>query len=223
MTGYFPSNGKCVQCNSSCTACSNSPTTCSACATGFVLQGNTCQPACNLANYEYKSTCFACQAACSSCVGGGINQCTGCNDGYLLNDQNTCVPGCVDGKYLDNGACKPCVANCQICTSANQCNVPVPPFFVDIGVPVANCSNGKYASDTRQCKPCDTTCASCSGGNKAQCITCVTGLLLDINQCLTQCPTGKYNNNSTCVSCNSNCSTCQNGNSCTGCATGLVL
>lgn len=71
-----------------------------------------------------------------------------------------------------------------------------------------------------QCVPCPANCLNCNPNNI--CIFCVSGSFYHRGACVSTCPAGFFNVDSTCVFCGLNCTSCSISG-CLTCADGFVL
>lgn len=145
------------------------------CPTGSFLSSGNCIKTCPTGYFGNSAinTCDSCNSACSSCAGGLITQCGGCNDGYLLSG-NTCVPGCISGKYLNSGKCLNCSTSCQTCNDGSSCaSCSVNLFLTPTAQCSPTCPDGYYKiSAQSKCGQCQLTCGTCSGPLPTDCQTC---------------------------------------------------
>ena len=64
---------------------------------------------------------------------------------------------------------------------------------------------------------CYFKCHKCSGPNPNECLSCLSGFSFLDNQCLDQCPDGRYSHELVCIECDPKCRTCFGPNSNTEC------
>lgn len=103
--GYYPSNGKCLPCDSSCYSCS-SQDVCTSCNAPYILNDKKC---------TFKPT-ITCVSNCSSCYQNST-YCTGCLAGYFLTPAKTCLNLCPTGYFGLQSECLRCNSTCNSCTS----------------------------------------------------------------------------------------------------------
>jgi hypothetical protein len=156
----------------------------------LVLQGTTCQAACNAGFVAVNGVCQV------DCAGVGQNAsierpcCVG-----LVNQNGVCQTACSSGYSPTNGVCVP------ICGAANQ--PPHPTYgccnglFVENGLCVSSCSNGFAPNAQGVCTPL------CSSAGTAPHPTygCCAGLVIQDGVCQTQCNAGYANYNGVCLNC----------------------
>ena len=120
-SGSFATAGVCKACPSGCSACSDNKT-CTRCNNG-VLNDGLCTATCDAQEYidRANNSCKSCHASCSICSGANNNQCSACNEGFLLKE-TTCVAGCRTGLYLSQAKCLPCSDNCLECSDGKICS-----------------------------------------------------------------------------------------------------
>ncbi|KAL4483581.1 hypothetical protein ABPG72_016862 [Tetrahymena utriculariae] len=224
----------CQDCYQTCKSCyDGQPTSCYDCVDGYVqvpdLQSN-------------QQICVSCAILnCRECFSN--NQCSICENGFLLN-KNT-------------GLCEPCqVQNCQDCTGdKTKCNTCLPSYQLQLSknqqlcILKGNCQLGQYQDAQGNCNlKCDNSCLHCFAAGNTNCYQCANGYYQFQNECLpcspscqtceksdhycTSCPNnmilsgstcvkncnyGEYNNNGFCQPCPPNCISCFDANTCTTC------
>ncbi|CAG9329240.1 unnamed protein product [Blepharisma stoltei] len=119
-----------------------------------------------------------------------------------------------------------CDSNCYTCfTTPNYCTSCDPSGsypYLDGNTCNANCPNGQYDNITtpaKKCDDCDTICLTCKDYS-TYCLTCDSAGLYPYyydNTCSSSCPSGKYGDGLTCLSCINPCATCSSASVCTSC------
>ena len=186
------------------------------CDTDYTCEGNQCSK-CLPGYYKYFSSCRKCYLGCLSCNGGQCYNCNPpvCVNGTDICDYATCdkagcsgnvavkCSGCPDGFYLENSFCFRCDhVNCK-CYFANSCDQCLPGYYdtntlctkcvpgkyghscelscistcddgtcgKESGLCLTGCASDEYLDDTGQCQPCpNPRCASCV--NSTYCSSC---------------------------------------------------
>lgn len=124
---YSDYNNACQMCSAGCKDCLNS-STCTGCYSGYYLYAGQCVGACPDRYYPAigASVCSLCYSGCLECSGGGMDDCTVCDNGLLLytdaNGSKDCVDACPKGAYKANLACILCNSTCNECTSGLVCS-----------------------------------------------------------------------------------------------------
>jgi proprotein convertase subtilisin/kexin type 5 len=215
MSGFTLSSDACYYCSNvaHCTTCI-ADNTCGTCAATYTLSSGKCYlcttpshcTTCtasqhcgtcdNSGTYTlYNGNCFDCTAVadCATCTADGY--CGTCNAGYTAN----------------GGICVACnVVNCDVCTSSNTCGT---------------CASG-YTLDNNHCYSCGPDkCAQCLTCNAvtSNCTSCTPygTLYLYSGSCYANCPSGTFNDQSTCrcTDCATGCKVCygSTADKCTSC------
>uniref|UniRef100_A0A8C4EH67 Proprotein convertase subtilisin/kexin type 5b n=1 Tax=Dicentrarchus labrax TaxID=13489 RepID=A0A8C4EH67_DICLA len=184
---------------------------------------------CLLFNFNALKTFLNCVSACFS--GTGIEACTKCADGYLLEDWR-CVSTCSTGYYLseqtsDNGqvqrSCKKCDHSCYECLGPGErnCSSCVSGYNLEAGACVVStiCKDGEYLSRHEKCHLCDATCFQCSGPEREDCTSCPVTRLFDDGRCDIRCQKGRYAMDKQCHLCHHTCQECtdEGPDNCTSC------
>ena len=142
------------------------------------------------------SNCGACtNAACSSCLSSGTNQCFYCFSPNFFDISST-----------------NCISSCSSPSIALTIN------SFKLCLPINTCPYGNYTivGDTSQCTHiCNDICETCAYAAN-NCTSCKGSAILFNNKCYDQCPQGYFygiNNNvsyyqKTCLSCTSTCASC---------------
>lgn len=145
----------------------------------------------------------------------------------------SCRAQCPDGTYSSSGQCYACNSSCKTCSNQNQCNSCNYPFVLLANRCVSDCQNGTFYGDG-SCRACDPSCLTCAGYSTS-CTSCPSPLILYNNTCYTicpvatvngtctiVCPSGSYLSGTSCLPCDTKCSTCfGSATNCTSCASGL--
>ncbi|KAL4451032.1 hypothetical protein ABPG74_021354 [Tetrahymena malaccensis] len=236
--GYFNSGGKCLNCNSPCFNCINLNTFCTDCINGFylynnscvnpcpnnlVIQGNICQPNCNLGYYlDFTSNkCIQCPSGCVSCF--NQYQCyNGCQPNYFFLD-GQCIQTCPSGYFPAQGVfpqCQKCLQYCSACNNGNTCssctifyqNQQITQIFLILGI------SGYFLDPTSQtCLSCPYNCLQCTSQDPSTCTSCITKLSPCLQSYQCQFPSGYFfDNQCNKIYCPANCSRC-NVNGCLQC------
>ncbi|ELP94573.1 protein serine/threonine kinase, putative [Entamoeba invadens IP1] len=252
VSGMYPNTNKqCINCDLSCSMCSQTTGLCSVCASGYtkpVSDNQTCDSCstafpnciscsqtlrqcqtCSTGFYPLQTSPYTCQQCHSSCA----NRCNS-STGYCT----TCVSGYVPQLNQPSLTCELCSSfdtNCQTCATdgTRSCTL---------------CKSTYYISDNKKCSKCDASCDYKCDGNTGYCTSCASNYVFssltsrvcqkcsefDSNcvlcasnfsrKCLI-CNTGFYPNDSgKCVSCATNCTTCDSATGiCTLCASENVF
>ncbi|KAL4496783.1 hypothetical protein ABPG73_011749 [Tetrahymena malaccensis] len=246
--GYYPnSNNVCTSCTNNFPNCSQcSSTQCQQCTNPyyFVQGQNICQQQCPpgyaSTSVNGSNQCIQCSnSLCMRCDSSNLNTCTSCypqsSNPYLQS--NTCVPSCPTNYYPNNQnqciLCSNTFPGCATCSPNSCITCSNPNQYLDIttNTCVDSCNPPLVSinSPTKQCiQDCNkiASCIKCTtdNSNNQTCQLCSNGTVLDQNQCVTNCPSGKYSDNqSKCQPCNNlfqgckictsiTCSQCQNQN-----------
>ncbi|KIK66073.1 hypothetical protein GYMLUDRAFT_957072 [Collybiopsis luxurians FD-317 M1] len=237
LNGECGSNGQC-SCNAGWTTADNG-TACAKCAPGFFLTST--------------GDCKICSIGCDSCSDGtGECQTCKSGFTQDANDRTKCdaQPSttstgtvCPDGSFSSGSSCTPCSPSCQTCNgpTSNNCVLCASGSYAFNGSCVTADSNGICSgtgliadNNKKECDTCGAKCTSCaiSGFNTAstvnqlKCTGCLPGSFLSNGQCVESCPAGSFvssQNNSTCQTCDSSCSTCAGSSTfCLTCANGQL-
>ncbi|KAL7714041.1 Protein serine/threonine kinase [Entamoeba marina] len=226
--GYYLINNECLTCSSkydsNCELCDSLK--CYSCLNGVLINNSYCltDTGCEIED----SKCLNCNdkgswfngTSCEKCDEGCVNCintiCIKCDDDYIINfENNTCSKRRVD--------------NCN--TYSN--------YYSDRCI---ECNDGYYLNnDEQECYSCPEHCTTCH--NSTYCYECNDGyMLLDdvcvlvslyLSNCKTAipgssggcaiCNEGYYREQTTCSKCISNCTKCNNGESCLICESNYFL
>ncbi|XP_053474688.1 proprotein convertase subtilisin/kexin type 5 [Ictalurus furcatus] len=233
--GYYLDHEEnvCWKCSDNCVKCT-SFSVCTECPEGTSLMGNRCQKSCKTGTFyqEQKDSCEPCHSACATCSAAGLESCTRCADGYVMEEWK-CVSSCSHGFYptqtpsdltgKTQGNCKRCDVSCLACIGPGKrnCSECVEGLMLQDGACVLthNCADGEYQDDHGNCNACDSTCLKCKGPKKDDCVWCASPRLLDEGQCVVRCPEGKYASGGQCRVCDHTCAQCVDAglSDCTSC------
>jgi len=192
---------------SECSTCTSADI-CTSCAASFFLLNSRCVSECG-EGYKENSTTGICDSCnvnkCKDCD-ADITKCTTCFDGYLLLGDNQCVQPCPTGFYLDEN--NDCVA-CDTTSGNPWCKPP--------------CADGNYPDFSKnECETCKDECSKCTSATV--CTECKASnyFIADKNDCVTTCPTGYLNDDTTspisCKKCDTGCVECSTTyDNCTRC------
>lgn len=218
--GTFKENNSyiCKSCDFPCISCI-SQEICSECASGYILNGDTCEK-CVVENCNF---CENSLTTCINCTSGFFNYLGICQNECPIGfwpDQTTnkcmpCVNNCIscnnslcekchNGYFLNISSCSLCDSPCLTCEQTGfYCTSCLnSSSFLLNGKCYEVCPEGYWPDNfSKKCKPCQLHCRECE--NLAGCLFCETGYFNShINGCL-PCSMG-------CLSCLSDntCETC---------------
>jgi hypothetical protein len=229
--GYYISESKCMICESSCKACL-SDIVCTNCNSGYYLSGSSCR---------------YCGIHCKTCSNDLV--CIECEFGYYLKNQG-CVSECGDRYFYSNNVCLPCDNNCLSC-SDNICTKCESEYYLNHGICALECNIGYYTENS-ECLPCNSNCISCNNReicnqcyhgyhpneglcepicaifcnscyDSSTCDECKPGYYLKNGECVTECGSEYYLNNSDCKVCDTGCSKCSSDSICEECKSEYFL
>ncbi|XP_061555258.1 proprotein convertase subtilisin/kexin type 5-like [Phycodurus eques] len=222
----------CRKCSEKCSRCTSS-SVCTECKADARLRGNRCQRRCASGMYldEAEGLCKACHRVCTACAGAGVEACTQCAEGYLMEEWR-CVPSCSSGFFATNPemadgrwVCRRCDASCLTCVGPGRanCSSCSSGHSLQEGECVLHtaCADGEYQANDGMCRPCHPTCLKCTGPQHLDCINCGASHALDEGRCLAECSRGKYQSGGQCHLCDHTCATCVEAGpaNCTSCVT----
>ncbi|KAL7719714.1 Protein serine/threonine kinase [Entamoeba marina] len=224
--GYYSNNSQCIDCSLTfeyCDLCNCDG--CLTCSENYVLiDDGSCSLNTNCLNIS-DSICLSCNDKgswfngyeciecgnnCKNCINGN---CVECNDGYILQSENNCTfneypdnciilsyygtcQRCSDGYYLNDASCLKCPMYCKTCFNSTYC---------------FECKDEFMISEDNECVYMGETNANCKTaipGSSGGCAICNDGY---------------YRNQTFCESCISNCTKCNNGESCLYCDSDFFL
>ncbi|KAL4489762.1 hypothetical protein ABPG72_022402 [Tetrahymena utriculariae] len=156
----------------------------------------------------------------------GFSNCLTCNLPLSYwKSTSECISSCASGQYLDTNTnnCTQCDSSCLNCFggSKKQCvDCQLPRYFQKLTTSCElQCQPNQYGNSK--------TAMQCSGNSNTQCTSCSSQLIFYNNQCLTQCPSGLFiqQSNNSCVPCDQRCKSCngQSSSSCLSCKPGAFL
>ncbi|ELK16427.1 Extracellular matrix protein FRAS1 [Pteropus alecto] len=237
--GFYQAGALCLVCHESCSACWG-PTEkhCLACRDPLqVLREGGCESSCGNGFYNKQGTCSACDQSCKSC-GSSSPRCLTCTEKTVLHD-GKCISECPGGYYADaTGRCKVCHNSCASCSGprASQCTACAHPQALRQGYCLPTCGESFYP-DHRVCKACHSSCLTCVGPERSHCTQCkkpeealqveqLSGANITSGECLSQCRTQFYlENTGLCEACHQSCFRCagKSPHNCTACRHSHVL
>ncbi|KAL7718095.1 Protein serine/threonine kinase [Entamoeba marina] len=224
---YYSNNSQCIDCSltfgSNCEICNING--CLNCSNGVIINNGSCSLNTNCLNIDYSiclscndkgswfngNECLECGDNCKNCING---YCIECNDDYILQSENNCIDTneypdncinlsyygtcqrCSDGYYLNNNLCYECSNECTKCHNLTYC---------------FECNDGYMLNDNNECVDMSESNANCKTvipGSSGGCAICNAGY---------------YREQTTCLSCISNCTKCNNGESCLICESDYFL
>ncbi|EAS01190.2 LA domain protein (macronuclear) [Tetrahymena thermophila SB210] len=252
QNGYIlDANNQCIACSQTCKTCSNQFNQCLSCFDGYYFDNlnkvcSPCIPGCKQCNnltscnvgqcfdpYFYDTTsqtCLQCSPQCLSCTGN--NNCTTCEDGYVLIS-GSCVQCDQD--------CRKCSQSTDNCTDCYQ-NFKLVQFFrsycyqkyscsCSLTKGVCNsysyndcvCMQGYYKVSSNACNKCIQHCQDCTDGST--CTNCFPPYVkTNLNTCvLNKCDSTQYFDGSQCQFCPPGCLTCTSNQICTSCIKSYYL
>jgi hypothetical protein len=196
--------------------------------------------------YKHKNgECKKCYEACDDCEEESTDKenqkCISClNNKYLQRDKGNCIDNCLSGYYINNTFCEECNSSCLTCDKGFSDNSPHCTscsenklLKEDSEECVNECLNGYYYEDNKYCKKCHSSCLTCSQGysnDSSHCTSCINNKYFqrDKGNCIDNCLSGYYVNNTFCEKCDPSCLTCDKGFSdnsshCTSCPENLLF
>jgi proprotein convertase subtilisin/kexin type 5 len=215
----------CSPCHLTCLTCSGPTTTqCTSCSSGSYLLQKQCMSSCPsgtvLIQQATTSICRKCSLGCANCTVSTTSslstKCTLCLPNYYLY-RDSCLSVCPAGTYAS-----PTSFNCNSCNLVG-CQSCI--FNSSMSVQCTICQAGYFFLAHNA--TCVTTCPSEYMLSNSQCVLIpVCRNYIYNNLCLISCPTSTYAVTSptkACVSCSSNCMSCQNSSSCIQCSNTTYL
>ncbi|KAL4499150.1 hypothetical protein ABPG72_017052 [Tetrahymena utriculariae] len=206
-----------------------------------------CDPSCKTCVYPVQDStkvCIDCDQSCQICNGSLSNNCLSCASPLFLNTDNTCkaiysnTQKCVTtcpSKYFantSNNTCSACHPTCNSCNGSlsNNCISCSLPNYLQTNAQqcLPTCQLNEYQDSIQiACKACDPSCKTCNGQGPNKCQSCnANQYLYQGNSCVSNCPSGFYNNLTICSSCSSSCLTCNypgDSSTCTSCSSNQFL
>ncbi|CAD8093460.1 unnamed protein product [Paramecium primaurelia] len=228
-SGYYgDSNKVCQACNSSCLTCDGpQENNCLSCGASIFYLASTkrCTTLCPDKFYGKTDTfiCESCINGCLKCI--NPFDCQYCDENFFLNTLNSinnCLAVCPDGYFgaVTARACRQCDPGCKTCKGSTQsdCIICSAGRFNYMGDCIATCPAGTFLDTVNmRCDTCSQGCSTCTAIGMGNCTTCEFGYLFYNKGCYITCPTGSYKTGTTCTSCISNCSVCNDSISCQRC------
>ena len=166
-----------------------------------------------------------CHSNCLTCNGGLSNKCLSCASPKKLIGTE-CV--------ICHSSCLPENCNGPAANQCTKCDNSAGMFLKPDSTCVPCATTVGFFISGISCLPCDSSCATCVDSDK-NCKTCSSPSLFlrkdSSNNCLSDCPSGRYSfpdptnsNQLTCNLCSSNCITCQEtATKCLTCSPSLYL
>ncbi|KAL7717778.1 Protein serine/threonine kinase [Entamoeba marina] len=223
--GYYSNNSECIKCSltfDNCELCNIN--SCLSCLNGVLIDDGSCSINTDCLNIDYSiclscndngnwfngNECISCGDNCKNCING---YCIECNDDYILQSDNNCIENeypdncitlsyygtcqrCSNGYYLNNNLCYDCSNECTTCHNLTYC---------------FECNDGYMLNSNNECVDISESNANCKTaipGSSGGCAICNDGY---------------YRNQTSCLSCISNCNKCNNGESCISCESNYFL
>ena len=229
---YFVNNKiKCESCSTNCKQCTTAASTeCTSCLNEYILVSKSCVicsitstlttcatcptdgkcSSCQESNYLNDFVCLACPLTCQRC--SDENTCSLCKSGYTLTTDNKCaqsLPNCNIILGNDTTKCSSC--NYGYGFTEDFFCAPEIPYCSTIGREIPSeckvCFEGYGFDMKKTCQKCTPSCKFCSDSSEV-CLTCFDGYYLIYDVCL---------------SCDSKCAACTDGETCTKCADGYYM
>jgi proprotein convertase subtilisin/kexin type 5 len=231
-------SGKCSACPQYCRHCieKREEVACIECDEGYhKLEDKKCVESCPdryFVDFE-TNECQQCDVSCSQCVGADADDCLSCGSSAILYGSQ-CVNECPSKTFHDSVSmqCLPCDVPCLQCfgSDSDSCTDCNPNFFLLSANHscLSSCPASFYPNRViAECLPCHASCSSCEGPGAASCLTCMTGLVSYMGECLNTCPNQTYEsmvgNHRVCRPCHASCASCLKSDRCTRCPHGSVL
>ncbi|KAL7720566.1 Tyrosine kinase [Entamoeba marina] len=223
--GYYSNNSQCIDCSltyNNCELCNING--CLSCSNGVIINNGSCSLNTNCLNIDDSiclscddkgswfngNECIECGDNCKNCING---YCIKCNDGYVLQSENNCIKNtipsncitlsyyetcqrCSDGYYLNNNLCYECSNECTTCHNLTYC---------------FSCNDGYMLNSNNECvdmSELNSNCKTAIPGSSGGCAICNDGY---------------YRDQTSCYSCITNCTKCNNGESCLICESNYFL
>jgi len=227
--GFYSVEGVCRPCIKGCEVCNNDKT-CIKCIPLEFLYNGYCVAPCPAGTVQSGNKCVNCNVSCKTCSKKDFNRCHTCPSPYKLFN-GKCLTSCPDGTFSnENRVCKPCgIDKCSKCTEGKSCTKCLNGYVLLNNKCIPEPCPAGYVVNTvtNTCVPCQVSnCASCPLNDLKTCKSCVSPhLLLNNNQCVTNCPSGYYKDatTQTCLPCSPNCKSCQNSSNCLVCNNNYFL
>lgn len=239
--------GSCYGTSTNCTACATGKllysNTCVSTCPLYTFQNGTncfdCHKSCYNCTGTSSSECITCKTNYNYTDNLGI--CYDICPSYYNSTSMKCLDACPDHTYpLSTMQCGFCDNSCVSCNGPLSSNCTACPEVLYNNTCLAVCPSHSYKNLTN-CFECSTSCTTCSMVS-TNCTSCSSPnsyyylstcnsvcpsntLTLESNKsCVTTCPKGYIQINSSCVSCDSNCLACTtNTTTCTECPSNQFL
>ncbi|KAL2100373.1 hypothetical protein ACEWY4_004767 [Coilia grayii] len=221
-----PDYDDCMPCEEGCKKCVlYNPKHCMSCIEGYYKFEEGCYKHCPAKTYtvEGDMTCVACDSNCVSC---DEHECYWCETDLFLLD-GKCVPDCPVGFYgnEDTQECEECDESCRTCSGPedDECDSCQDGDMLQDGECIPepeSCPSKTFFNDDGECESCHSSCESCDGPQKSDCVSCVRGRYLTVDQtCVLRCPVGRFGNrgNGVCEVCAVGCAQCTGLQQCQRC------
>ncbi|XP_078423427.1 proprotein convertase subtilisin/kexin type 5b isoform X2 [Cetorhinus maximus] len=225
-----PDYGDCMQCGEGCEKCIlDDPRKCTSCKGGYYIFHHRCYETCPAKTYKNDDT-LKCQVCHENCIDCDEEQCYWCETGSFLSETE-CVKTCLSGYYgnEDNAVCDICHPTCETCLgpSFNDCDLCKNDHVLQDGMCILNssapCKDGSYWNvEEKSCLLCSDLCKTCTGDGWNECTSCHSGLYLNGEICVNNCPKQTFASsiNEKCEQCEEGCEICSgNKNNCQQCIT----
>lgn len=135
---------KCQKCSDNCVSCKEEE--CLVCDENYFLEDSVCVDTCQDAWFGADGVCSACPAGCTVCE--SMTHCSGCEDGFSINDANLC-DGCdVRCEVCEASLCTMCKGELIIGLEGNTC--------------VDECGEHNFIDyEHNKCETCPDECSDC--------------------------------------------------------------
>ena len=231
---YFPNtNNRCEACSPNCKECTTAANdACTSCNNEYILVTNSCFK-CSITSSTSNG--------CATCPIDG--KCTSCQETYyLINDAcSPCISNCQ--RCNDGTTCSLCKSGFTLTTPDNKCATNIPNCNIILGTDITKCSSCNFAygfTEDSLCAPEIPYCTTIDKGTTSECKTCNEGYGFNLKktcekctpsckacsdsfETCTLCSDGYYLIYDVCLSCDSSCATCTDGQTCTKCANGYYM
>jgi proprotein convertase subtilisin/kexin type 5 len=204
--------GICVACGFGCDTCNAmTPKVCIRCKNPLVVNLGQCTDVCPRGSYRDDN--FVCQKCILNCdICADTTSCITCKVDFFLHPNGASCSKtrfCGEGFRLENNLCIPCAVNgCKGCTtSSSTCTECYQPLLrIDNIACVNSCPEGRYRLNLT-CAKCPTACKTCDDLNN--CSSCIDGMVLNKNKCVSKCDSGQTAVSGVCQDCQvTSCRSC---------------
>ena len=196
----------------------------------WLLKQPKCVKECGKGFVNVDGVCKPCsQSNCDECPASDQSKCNKCASPAYLTKDLQCTQDCgvhYYGKETPERTCVECTdANCLTCTPEKCLQKSVKTKWSFLMMYAKDNCPDSYYNDNGICKPCaQATCKTCSPTNNKKCTKCMDNFFLLANDCVKECPVGKFvNNDKECQNCPGNCDKCVDETKCSTCAKGFLL